>query len=94
MLQFTAMMEGTYFTATRGSEVWKTKTVDCMTGEEFDIEMTDSQVGAVLALAAAGDFESTPKAAREILVRLLYNIAEEVQPQGNSEVSLSLRMIP
>ncbi len=94
MLQFIAMMEGTYFTATRGKEVWSTKTVDCLSGKEFDQEMTDQQLGAVLALAAAGDFGNVNIPGSQGLTELLYEFAEEVQPQGDNELSNYLRMIP
>jgi hypothetical protein len=88
MLQFTAMMEGTYFTAARGEVTWSTKTVDCMTGKEFNIEMTDQELGAVLACSAAGDFGEDDGG----LLDLLYAIAEKVQPQSKEDIML--RMIP
>ena len=88
MLQFTAMLEGTYFTATRGEVMWSTKTVDCMTGKEFNVEMTDQQLGACLACAAAGDFGDDDNG----LLSLLYDIAETVQPQEKDDVML--RIIP
>lgn len=84
MLHITAMMEGQYFVAERKERNWETRTIDCMTGEEVFQEMSDQQLGAVLALAVAGIFDGS-----ENLDGELYVLAEQVQ-----DVKNELRLIP
>ena len=88
MLHITAMMEGQYFVAERKERNWETRTVDCLTGEEAFIEMSDQQLGAVLALAVAGDFDGSGSGG-ENLDEELYDIAEQVQ-----DFKKELRLIP
>ena len=81
MLHITAQMEDQYFVAERKDGFWDTKTIDCVTGKVFVAEMSDQELGAVLALAVAGDFGESP------LEEELRVFAEPVQ-NCNPEVRL------
>lgn len=95
MLHVHFALEDIRFIASRGPEKWVGNIRDLQSGQTKQVEWTDAELGAVLALAAGiGEDDSLKlpgEHARSILINSLYTIAT---PLFNSDDGGSCRMIP